>query len=83
MVALLVNLIKERSIGIFGSVVLTIFKIGFSLFAVSTPKTSLFRFWCSSRFADFPFFSIWCPVFAKNTNEFSDLISDAVLIFPI
>ena len=29
------------------------------------------RFWCSLRFADFPFFSTWFSVFAKNTNGFS------------
>ena len=29
----------------------------------------------------FPFFSIWFSVFAKNTNGFSDLISDAVFGF--
>ena len=32
---------------------------------------SVFRFWCSLRFADIPFFSIWFSVFAKNTNGFS------------
>ena len=42
---------------------------------------SVFRFWCSLRFADIPFFSIWFSVFAKNTNGFSDLISDAVFGF--
>ena len=30
---------------------------------------------------DFPFFSIWFSVFRKNTNGFSDLISDAVFGF--
>ena len=35
---------------------------------------SVFWFWCSLRFADIPFASI----FAKNTNGFSDLIFDAV-----
>ena len=44
-------------------------------------KTSVFQFWCSLRFADFPFFSIWFSVFAKDTNGFSDLISDAVFGF--
>ena len=42
---------------------------------------SVFRFWCSLRFADFPFFSTWFSVFAKNTNGFWDLISDAVFGF--
>ena len=54
------------------------FQIGYSVFA---PKTSVFQFWCSLQFADFPFFSIWFSVFAKNTNGFSDLISDAVFGF--
>ena len=42
---------------------------------------SVFRFWCSLRFADFPFLSSWFSVIAKNTNGFSDLISDAVFGF--
>ena len=54
------------------------FWIGFSVFV---PKNFGFQFWCSLRFADFPFFSIWFSVFAKNTNGFSDLISDAVFGF--
>ena len=29
-------------------------------------------------FADFPFCTIWFSVFAKNSNGFSDLISDAI-----
>ena len=44
-------------------------------------KTSVSRFWCSLQFADFPFFSIWFSLFAKNTNGFSDLITDVVLGF--
>ena len=44
-------------------------------------KTSVSRFWYSSRFADFPLLSIWFSVFAKNTNGFSDLVSDAVFGF--
>ena len=44
-------------------------------------KTSVFQFWCSLRFADFPFLGIWFSVFAKNTNGFSDLISDAYFWF--
>ena len=54
------------------------FWIGFSVFV---PKNFGFQFWCSLRFADFPFFSIWFSVFAKNTNGFSDLTSDAVFGF--
>lgn len=47
-------------------------------------KTSVFRFWCSLQFADFPFFSVWFPVFVKNTNGPSDLVpvSDVVFGFP-
>ena len=50
------------------------FFIGFSF------KNFDFSVLVSLRFADFPFFffSIWFSVFAKNTNGFSDLISDAV-----
>ena len=44
---------------------------------------SVFRFWCSLRFADFPYFGIWFSVFAKNINGFSDLEFDAVFGFPI
>ena len=52
-----------------------------SVFWFLCQKTSVFRFWCSLRFADIPFFSIWFSVFAKNTSGFSDLISDAVFDF--
>ena len=45
-------------------------------------KTSVFRFLCGSlRFADFPFLSTWFSVFVKDTNVFSDLVSDAVFGF--
>ena len=44
-------------------------------------KNSVFLFWCLLRFADLSFFSMWFQVFAKNTNGFSDLISDAVFSF--
>ena len=47
-------------------------------FGFCAKKTSVFRFWYSLWFADFPFCSIWFSVFAKNSNGFSDLISDAV-----
>ena len=47
------------------------------------PKTSVFRFWCSLRLADIPFFSIWFSVSAKNTDGFSDLISDTVSGFSL
>ena len=52
-----------------------------SVFWFLCQKTSVFRFWCSLRFADIPFFSIWFSVFAKNTSGFSDLISDAIFDF--
>ena len=39
-------------------------------------ETSVFRFWFSLQFADFPFFSIWFSVFLKNTNGCSDLVSE-------
>ena len=45
-------------------------------------ETSVFRFLCGSlRFADFPFLSTWFSVFVKDTNVFSDLVSDAVFGF--
>ena len=50
-------------------------------FSVFMPKTSVFRFYCSFWFVDFPFFSIWFSVFIKNTNGFSYLISDVVFCF--
>ena len=52
-----------------------------SVFRFLCHKTSVFRFWCSLRFADFPLFRFWFSVFAKNTDGFSDLISDAVFGF--
>ena len=54
-----------------------------SVFWFLYQKTSVFRFWCSLRFADIPIFSIWFSVFAKNTSGFSDMISDAVFGFDI
>ena len=50
-------------------------------FGFCAKKISVFRFWCSLQFADFPFSSIRFSVFAKNTNGFSDLIHDAVFGF--
>ena len=66
--------LKEGGTGIFGFAVLAIFK---SVFRFLRQKTSVFRFWCSWRFADFPLFSIRFSVFAENANGFSDLISNA------
>ena len=42
---------------------------------------SFLLLWCSLRFADLPFFSIWFSVFVKNTHGFSDLVSDVVFGF--
>ena len=39
------------------------------------------RFWCSLRFADFSFFSLWFSVFVKNTSGFSVLVSDVTVVF--
>ena len=49
-----------------------------SVFRFLCKKTSIFRFWCSLRFADFSFFSIWFSVFVENTSGFSVLFSDLV-----
>ena len=70
---------KEGGIGIFGFCGFGYFFGWF--FGFWAKKTSVFQFWCSLRFADFPFLGIWFSVFAKNTNGFSDLISDAVFGF--
>ena len=45
-----------------------------SFFGLCAKKVRFFRFWCSLRFAHFPFFSIWFSVFAKNIDGFPDLI---------
>ena len=52
-------------------------------FGFCTQKLRFFRFWCSLRLADIPFFSIWFSVSAKNTDGFSDLISDTVSGFSL
>ena len=52
-----------------------------SVFRFLRQKALVFRFWCSLRFADFPFLSIWFSVFTKSANGFSDLIPDAVFSF--
>ena len=46
--------------------------------SVFRSKTSIFRFWCPCGLRIFRFLAFWFSVFAKNTNGFSDLISDAV-----
>ena len=43
-------------------------------------KTSVFRFWCSLRFADFSFCSIRFSVFVENNSGFSVLLSNMVCI---
>ena len=55
--------------------------IKLQFFGFGAKKNFGFRFWCSLRFADFPFFNIWFSVFAKNTKGLSDLISDTVFGF--
>jgi len=52
-----------------------------SVFRFLCQKTAVFRFWCSLRFADFSFFSVWFSVFVKNTSGFSVLVSHVVFGF--
>jgi len=52
-----------------------------SVFRFLGQKTSVFRFWCSSRFAGFSFFSIRFSVFVIGTSGFSVLVSDVVVGF--
>ena len=52
-----------------------------SVFRFLCQKTSVFRFWCSLRFAGFSLFSIWFSVFVKNTSGFSVLLSDVLFGF--
>ena len=52
-----------------------------SVFRFLCQKTSVFRFWCSLRFADFSFFSIWFSVFIENMSGFSVLLSDVLFRF--
>ena len=54
---------------------------GFGYFRFLCQKTSVFRFWCSLRFAGFSFFNIWFSVFVKNTSGFSVLLSDVLFGF--
>ena len=63
-------------IGIFDFAVLGFFRLVFLC-----QKTSVFRFWCSLQFADFPFFSIRFSVFVKNNSGFSVLLSNLVFGF--
>ena len=41
-------------------------------------KNSVFRLWCFSWFADFPFFSVWFSLFVKNTIGTSDSVCERV-----
>ena len=52
-----------------------------SVFWFLCQKTSVFRLWCSLRFADFSFFSIRFSVFVENTSSFSVLLSNVVFGF--
>ena len=52
-----------------------------SVFRFLFQKTSVFRFWCSFRFADFSFFSIRFSVFVENNSGFSVLLSNVVFGF--
>ena len=63
----------EGGIGIFG------FEYFFDRFFGFCVKR--LRFWCSMRFADFSFFSIWFSVFVKNTSGFSVLVPNVVFGF--
>ena len=83
------NADRDQNEGVLGFSVLR-FQLFFrSVFWFLYQKTSVFRFWCSLRFAVIPIFSIWFSVFSKNTSgfriwypmQFSDLISDAVFDF--
>ena len=65
-----IHFYKKGALGLFWSV-----------FRFSCQKTSVFRFWCSMRFADFSFFSIWFSVFVKNTSRFSVLVPNVVFGF--
>ena len=66
---------KEGDIGIFG--------FGNFLDRFLCQKTSVFRFWCSFRFAHFSFSSIRFSVFVENNSGFSDLLSNVVFGFSI
>ena len=43
-------------------------------------KNSVFRLWCFSWFADFPFFSVWFSLFVKNTIGTSDSVCERVSV---
>ena len=74
------HIVLTLPIGIFGFAVLDIF---LSVFRFLCQKTSVFRFWCSMRFADFSFFSIWFSVFIKIVAVFRFWYPMWFLVFPI
>ena len=55
--------------------------MGFSVLRFSQFFRSVFRFWCSFRFADFSLFSIRFSVFVENNSGFSVLLSNVVFGF--
>ena len=50
-------------------------------FGFCANRLRFFPFWCSLRFADFSFFSIWFSVFVEVTCGFSVLLCDVVFGF--
>ena len=69
--------------GTLGFSVLAIFVIGFSVFVpkfLAQKTFSVFRFWCSLRFADFSVFSIRFSVFVENNSGFLVLLFNVVCI---
>ena len=55
--------------------------LGFSVLRFWLFSRSVFRFWCSLRFADFSFFCIWFSGFVENTSGFSVFLSDVLFGF--
>ena len=70
---------QEGDIGMFGFAVLQYFLDRF--FGFCAKRLRFFRYWCSFRFADFSFFSIWFSVFVEVTCGFSVLLCDVVFGF--
>ena len=74
-------IVKLYKRGTLGFSVLRFWLFFRSVFRFLYRKTSVFRFWCSLRFAGFSFFSIWFSVFVKKTSGFSVLLSDVLFGF--
>ena len=73
--------VAERGVPwIFGFAVLAIFR---SVFRFLYPKTSVFSVLVFIAVGGYSVFSIWFSVSAKNTDGFSDLISDTVSGFSL